>query len=286
MKSLLILLTLSGLILVGSARAQEAPAKPSELEAIKIKAEIEKAKAEIEKARAEAEKAKAEAERARAEAEKAKAEARKARAALEPETKPEAPVDPASTEGFRRHDGLFLRLTAGPGFGGFEGTGHAIVPMSTEVLNDPKQEGTLFGGSFALGGALSDNWILHATVWYCVSTSRKREAVDQDFGTAVVGGGMTYYFTPSNFYFSSSIGIAATAIGLQRRSDPFYSEEYDRESVTATGAGVMLSVGKEWWVSANWALGAAVQLDFSYAEGDDLTVRQGSARALFSATFN
>jgi hypothetical protein len=33
-------------------------------------------------------------------------------------------------------------------------------------------------------------------------------------------------------------------------------------------------------------LGAALQLDFSYAEGDDLTVRQGSARALFSATFN
>jgi hypothetical protein len=286
MKSLLIFLTAASLILASSARAQEAPATLKELEAIKIKAEIERAKAQIEKARAEAEKAKAEAEKARAEAEKAKAEARKARAALEPEAKPEAVEDPESQEGYHRHDGIFLRMTAGPGFGGFEGTGHAIVPMSTEVLDDPEQEGTLFGGSFSLGGALSDNWILHGTAWYCASTSRKREEVDQDFGTAVVGGGMSYYFVPSNFYFSASIGLAVTAIGMQRRSDPIYAQEYDRESVTATGAGAMLAVGKEWWVSANWALGVAIQLDFSYTEGDDLTVRQGSARALFSATFN
>ena len=177
-------------------------------------------------------------------------------------------------------------MTGGPGFGGFEGTGHAMIPLSTESITDPEQKGTIVGGSFSLGGAITDNLILHGDIWYCATTSRKREVYHQDFASAVVGGGFTYYWMPSNIYLSGSIGLAASAIKVQRSAEPVYSYEYDREAIQANGAGFMLMAGKEWWISANWALGAAVQLDFSYTEGDDLSIRQGSARALFSATFN
>ena len=46
-------------------------------------------------------------------------------------------------------------------------------------------------------------------------------------------------------------------------------------------------VGKEWWVSANWALGVAIQGEFTYAEDEDsnLIFRHGGAKVLFSATY-
>ena len=77
------------------------------------------------------------------------------------------------------------------------------------------------------------------------------------------------------------MGLPISTCGIQASN----SEDLARDITTGVGASVM--VGKEWWVSANWALGVALQGEFTYAEDDNsnLIFRHGGAKVLFSATY-
>lgn len=279
-----------------AARAQDAREITEDNERIEERVRREKARAEIEKARAEAERARAEAERAKAEAERARIEAEKARLELEhlrsgaaaaPEAIPPAtvpavaqPGEPAA--GVHTHDGLFLRMTAGPGFGAYRGTGH-ITSASGVEISDPSDEGSQGGGSFCLGGAVWDNLMLHGDLWLSLVSSKRRNDLQQDFGLVVLGMGVTYYWMPLNIYLTGSIGMANSFLVLGD-DEPGTGDDAGN---TATGVGMYVQAGKEWWVSDNWGLGVAIQAEYSYGEDEDtgLIFRHGGAKVLFSATY-
>ncbi len=267
-----------------SARAQEAEV---DLKQLDQKVRAERAKAEIEKARAEAEKARAEAEKVKAEAELARIQAEKARASLA-QYRAEAGVEAEEGQpapGAHAHDGLFLRLTAGPGFGLYNGTGD-VVTTEGAVISDPSNEGSQVGGAVSLGGTIGENLILHGDIWFSVvSTEKKDSRLYQEFGTAVVGIGVTYYWMPVNIYVTGSLGMASSFLVLHDGDSGQNDEDLARDLTTGVGAAVM--VGKEWWVSDNWALGVALQGEFTYAEDEDsnLIFRHGGAKVLFSATY-
>jgi hypothetical protein len=265
----------------------------------KARAEMEKAKAEAAKAKAEAEKAEAEAEKARAEAELAKIEAEKARASLARRQVRHRPRRRSGRRalagvnammgrpapGAHTHDGFFLRFTVGPGFGIFNGTGH-LVTAQGGTDNVSSNEGGQAGGSFSMGGAVAENLILHGDIWLTVFSDEKRgNQLYQEFGTAVIGLGLTYYWMPYNIYLTGSLGFANSFLTLRDRFAGWNDE--DRASETARGVGLSIVTGKEWWVSDNWAVGVALQCEFSYAEGEDsdLIFRHGGAKVLFSATY-
>jgi hypothetical protein len=266
------------------ARAQEPPV---DLKKLDQKVREEKARAEIEKARAEAEKARAEAEKAKAEAELVRIQAEKARASL---AQHQADAGVAVEEGqpapgAHAHDGLFLRFSGGPGFGMYSGTGD-VVTTEGQVIADPSNEGSQLGGSISLGGTIGENLILHGDIWFSiVSTEKKDNRLYQEFGTAVVGVGITYYWMPVNIYVTGSLGMANSFLVLHEGTQENSSDNLARDLTTGVGAAVM--VGKEWWVSDNWALGVALQGEFTYAEDEDsnLIFRHGGAKVLFSATY-
>jgi hypothetical protein len=251
----------------------------------------EKARAEIEKARAEADRAKAEAEKAKAEAEHAKIKLQKARASLsKPPARQPAVVEvnkekSQSDPGAHVHDGLFIRLTAGPGLAVFSGTGH-LVTADGQSYKIHINESTQAGGSFSMGSAIGENLILHGDLWLSVvSTEQGSYQPYKEFGTVVIGVGLTYYWMPHNFYLTGSLGMASSFLVMRDHLADLSDE--DRTSEAIHGAGLSVTAGKEWWVSDNWAVGVAMQVEFTYAEGEDndLILRHGGAKVLFCATY-
>jgi opacity protein-like surface antigen len=279
--------TVLALLVSFPAVAQDKKEAVPDVKTLEEQIRAERARAEIEKARAEAEKAKAEAEKAKAEAELAKIAAEKARLSLAAyQADAGVALEPGQpAPGVHAHDGLFLRFTGGPGFGIYNGTGD-VITTAGEIIGDPSNEGSQVGGSISLGGSIGENLILHGDIWFSiVATEKKHSELYQEFGTAVVGLGVTYYWMPVNMYLTGSIGMANSFLVLHEGTKANSNEDLARD--ITTGVGVAVMVGKEWWVSDNWALGVAIQGEFTYAEDEDsnLIFRHGGAKVLFCATY-
>jgi hypothetical protein len=280
MKLRVVILSIASLLLTFPVMADEKDKAFEELKELEAKVRAEKAKAELEKAKAEAEKA-------RAEAEKAKIEAELARRALlvKPSSPPIQPAQKAPAPGAKTHDGLFLRLAIGPGFGAYQGSG-TLTTNEYIVLVDPSDEGSQVGGSISLGGGIGENLILHGDIWLSViANKRRQDNLTQEFGTVVVGIGLTHYWMPLNLYLTGSIGLASSFLTLRDDSQMFEEEDFSRD--LTSGVGAMIMLGKEWWVSDNWGLGVALQAEYTYAENEDsnLIFRHAGTKVLFSATF-
>lgn len=155
-------------------------------------------------------------------------------------------VDP----GARTHDGFFLRMSAG--------LGGSNILAEPDSGGDQEITGSMGTFELSVGGALTENLILHGTVntmgMSDANFSGQGDAFEGEYdevGIGFVGVGVTYYIMPANVYVSSSIG--ANGIYLNGND-----EDSDRE-MDSNGAGLIVQVGKEWWVSDNWGLGLAAQ---------------------------
>ncbi|MFC1573396.1 hypothetical protein ACFL6M_07340 [Candidatus Eisenbacteria bacterium] len=176
----------------------------------------------------------------------------------------------------RQHDGgFFLRLSAG---GGSATTSNDILGETLEL------SGGAVDLNFAIGAIVSPNLAIHGTLfgWMVEDPdvklgSETATMPNANLDLSAIGAGLTYYLMPSNFYLSGSLGIGTltidTALG---------------ESSTDPGLAVDLTVGKEWWVSDRWGLGAAAALSFhSIGEEGIAENWTGTGFALrFSATLN
>jgi hypothetical protein len=147
----------------------------------------------------------------------------------------------------RQHTGFFLSLSLGPIFG----------PIHMDSSVDGKYDLTGTGASFdiKIGGAIQENLILHATLNANSIVGPKQELPNGQsykntnnvtFGEALLGGGLTYYFMPSNIFISGSAGLANFSVDNQ---------DINYKSTTDRGFGFQLKAGKEWWVSKRWGLG-------------------------------
>jgi hypothetical protein len=97
---------------------------------------------------------------------------------------------------------------------------------------------------------------------------------------------MDYYFQPNGgLHMPMSLGFAVVR-GLDAEGGRF-----NRDS-TALGAGLLIGVGYEWWVSDEWSLGILGRLTGIVATSKDDDGRRwvhaiGSAPSvLFTATYN
>jgi hypothetical protein len=178
------------------------------------------------------------------------------------------------------HDGFFLRLAPGVG-----GAGTKIESGGDEINMDGSA-GVL---NIAVGGMVTETMALHGTLFGWSIADPDAEIIEGGTeigsgeldGTLTLGGvgiGITNYFVPSNVYISATVGAASLELDIDGLGD----------AESDTGFAGEFSVGKEWWVGDNWALGVAGVLGFhSIPDSDvDENFKGPHLGVLFSATFN
>jgi hypothetical protein len=183
----------------------------------------------------------------------------------------------AQGNGVHEHDGFFLRLTGG--------IGHS---STTEDISgtEVKMSGLATITNIGIGYAIVPNLIISGTIFGNTVSSPTVEVDGEELGDAnaelqdtAMGVGVTYYFMPYNAFLSASVAAAFMT-----------AKSYGQEIDTDTGWGVEAMVGKEWWVSDNWGIGAAAHVFFTSVpdEGDDETYHLDtlSLGVLFTATYN
>ena len=176
----------------------------------------------------------------------------------------------------RTHDGFFLRMGLGGGFAN---------SSSDSPYGDVNVKGGAVDLELSIGGNIVENFALHADLFGLFIPGPTLEmdgyetdtgAEDVSFSINAFGAGFTYYFMPVNLYVSLSAGLAV----LQMQVENMTSE-------TDPGFGTRFMIGKEWWVSDEWGLGAAGNFIFSVVkDSDDSTWVSMGGGLLFSVTFN
>jgi hypothetical protein len=181
----------------------------------------------------------------------------------------------------RTHDGFFLRLSAGVA------AARAEISDATGRLEVSGSAGDL---NLAVGGMVGPNFALHGTLWGWSASDPDGELTIGGVGSSsgqfngtltlgAIGVGGTYYFMPSNFYLSYSVGMASL------------NGDGELEGKTKPGFAFDATLGKEWWVGDEWGLGLAGDVTY-FSSRDDTIVGidenwTGPSFGLrFSATFN
>ena len=162
----------------------------------------------------------------------------------------------------KTHDGFFLNATMGAGYSSFE---DKIEGGLGKITCD----GGAFEASFKLGGTIYPNLILHFTfIGNAIysdlefKAGRDEESLEHDgFNMLMLGGGLTYYVVPEqNIYASASFGVTDISISLN-------SNSYNFDNLDA-GFGFNITVGKEWWLNDENALGVAFSFSHHPAHGN------------------
>jgi hypothetical protein len=193
-----------------------------------------------------------------------------------------AGAGPARASGeARTHDGFFLRLSTGLGYS------RAEISDNTGQL---EVKGGATDVNIAIGGMVGTNFALHGTIWGWSMSDPDGELTISGGGSGsgtingtltmgALGVGGTYYFMPSNFYMSYSLGMGSL------------SGDGEIDGKTKSGIAVDATLGKEWWVGDQWGLGLAGGVTYFSSKDDtilgiDENWTGPSFGLRFSATFN
>ena len=185
-------------------------------------------------------------------------------------------------DGYRQHTGFFLSMSLGPVF----------PSINSKIIGeyDLTFTGTGAQFDFKIGGAVIENLIVHATLTSNavsgpkITSDGKTQTTTNDvsIGEAMIGGGITYYIMPLNFFVSGSAGLGN-----------FTVMETDKAKSVSTerGFSMQLKLGKEWWVSKRWGLGIAAtygktKLTNSPTKEIEEFMNSNNFGILFNATFN
>ena len=206
----------------------------------------------------------------------------------EPTAESDAALYPSPVEvpaGFRVHDGLFLRVSIGPG----AGQSRYRERVNAPAVDDVRASGLSGQVEAMVGGSLTESLILHGNALFLGFSSPTRDvggvkdaALEVSWNAWMVGAGLTHYFLPHNVYLTGSAGLAWL---VERR-------EQIGQVEASTGFALSLAAGKEWWVGRDgaWGLGAALRGLFWVAPlnvaGVASTLRGGDLALVFSATLN
>ncbi len=196
------------------------------------------------------------------------------------ESPPQGQVSSATPEGYHQHDGFFFRLAPGASYSSTSGSlGNA----------DFSQDGAAFHRTFYLGWSVSPNIVLHVSSGGPTSAASKVPNLEEGQLKLTFGGfglGGTYY-TDDLYYATFTAGVSGLVVRDRK--------DNEKKSISSDiGESLELSVGKEWWVSANWALGVALRGRYTRSdferEVDDVSiagdVNNLSFGLAFSATYN
>jgi hypothetical protein len=190
------------------------------------------------------------------------------------------------------HNGLYLRLQLGEGFARFTANDHG---------RDLEISGPLTSWIAAVGVAPVENLIVYGETVIAGFNDPKGKIGGRATATTTtsmggIGGGVAYYFPAPNVYLAGSLlflsleahsgKIDTTAWGLT--FEGLAAKQGDAS--TELGAAIEGLVGKEWWISHRWGLGAAAEILAGRAIDDSssaaFTWTATSFALLFSATYN
>ena len=123
-----------------------------------------------------------------------------------------------------------------------------------------KLSGTAWGLDVAVGGAVSQDLIIFGEFTF-MNVGSPDVMVDSGsvnsngatFDHIGIGPGIAYYIEPANVYLSGALIFGKLQI---QNGDTVTAQ-------TKAGLGANFMVGKEWWASPQWGLGAAFQLMFA-----------------------
>jgi hypothetical protein len=187
---------------------------------------------------------------------------------------------PARGRGYHEHDGFFAGVHLG--YGGLQSKG---------------DQRTISGSSgsveVALGASITPSLALYVTLFDEVASD---SSLKNDSGTSpavknlnhsliAYGIGARYYLVPSNFYVGAALGAGQASLEYEDAGTTI-------KSSSKYGPVLRLSVGKEWWVSADWGLGIALNVLGGTNESTDALTgatrrsTSGAFNVSFSATYN
>ena len=187
-------------------------------------------------------------------------------------------VSAALRPGAQEHLGFFIRLLGGPNY---ISSGFSTMGVKASVSG--------FGGffDFAVGSAVAQNVVIYgeATMYSLLSGSIKvtgnngttAEADTTDNGVSIgLGPGAAYYLMPINLYFGGSLQVNFL------RGD-LYKSGVDYPDIGLAFNG---DVGKEFFVSDDWGVGANLRLTYARNSFQSVTYNTFALALCFSATFN
>lgn len=180
----------------------------------------------------------------------------------------------------RRHLGVQLRALAGPGYlHGAQDFGDAEASTTAGVAAQFE---------FALGMMVADQLSLNMDIVLSRAGAAEHGVLRETVFTALhVGIGATYWLMPANVYLSLSIGAARSSVEGQPTR---LGVEIPNSDSSGLGPGVHLSLGKLFWISRRWGLGASLSLLASSAPnpsgGVDSNRNLVGAGLLLTATFH
>ncbi len=199
---------------------------------------------------------------------------------FEPAAGPPPPGDliGASAPGYHQHDGLFLRFQLG--FGALQSTSPNL-----------KLSGSAGSFAFGLGFSLTDNLVLFGEVYDDVNASPRVtfNGVSATTNGAVThtlvayGAGLAWYVTPWNAYLSATGGVGQVELSFTDAAGVV------QKNTSQNGPMVRVCLGKEWWVSTNWGVGASLNFETGSMKGGGTlpaTFRTTSFGLALSATYN
>ena len=184
----------------------------------------------------------------------------------------------------RKHRGFY--------FSGAWGVNSTNMNVDSKNYGQATYKGTGAVMDLKIGGAITEDLILHATILVQGMTGPK---INSDYwgindikaddkisiSQGLIGGGLTYY-TPENILLSASLGIGGFT---------FENEREDLEFSTDNGFSFQLKAGKEWWVSRKLGIGVAVyyqNINVLNQKGNEAeeTIKSNSFGVVGSLTFN
>ena len=173
------------------------------------------------------------------------------------------PWDRPDSTGSYVHEGFFLRLQLGPG-------------GSSITREGESWSGVSLGLGLAIGGSPVEDFAIHLdfqTAWLFDPPGE----VD-GIAMQALGLGVTWYIMPVQIFLSGSAGVGWLAFG----NDDGQTKD------TSAGFALDVVVGKEWWIGADWGVGAGVQLLYMHVQDyiDDEGIDALAVNALFTATYN
>jgi hypothetical protein len=204
------------------------------------------------------------------------------------QTSVDAPQQPTLQSQPWLHDGFYLRLSTGLGTYG-------------ERIDRPGQEsyasvvGVAHTADIAAGTAIKPGVALGAGFWITsvlASNTRTFDGVvttsstSQNPSSWVVGPWLDYYFNPrGGLHLPAAVGVAMMN-GFDYRGFQLTRDK------SALGAGLLVGLGYDWWISEQWSVGVLGRVTAIAATNKDDEGRSwihltGSAPSLlFSAAYN
>lgn len=170
------------------------------------------------------------------------------------------------------HDGFYMNFKTGLGYMDLQSdkTDYSYVDLKSPLSQSL---------AFKLGGAVNPHLAIVGTMSLSVATGevKTRNVYYSDKSDAmllslILGPGIVFYPVQGgvmdNFFIGATFGLGICGIDLDGAYLSWDGEDGRTSSNTATGFGVSLEIGKEWWVGNNWSLG--VDLVYTYVSGDDV----------------